>query len=307
MGSWCSLAATAMVITAVTAVGAAGGSMTVSAAASPSTVGPCGTTMPPIASTPARVSKPVLGAYEMTPQPGAGYPPDDLTVIQRQIKQAYNNGMTGFRAEWDGSSTTKKGFEDLLRCSAKFQQSTGHLFASAIMLDVDSARTTGFGKVMKFLLSNYMGTKYYLHEHGKPVMFLWDPHSSISSDIKALRASGAGRTLLFADGINDCSTASARENLAAGASGIYVAFDCTGQAQPNLAAVVRSSGKSWIAGAYADSTYETQWKTAIGTKPLGITIATYNNYRSVHIEGKHALLAITKCQSHEYRTGRHTC
>jgi hypothetical protein len=122
----------------------------------------------------------------MSDLPPVHYDSSSVSTIDRQLHEATNAGINGFISSWWGKGdVTDTNFASLQLQADALQKSGGPHFASTIYLESDAPALKTAGNItraLRYVLSSYADSPYFMHWHGKPVIFIWD-------------ALGGGRTL----------------------------------------------------------------------------------------------------------------
>lgn len=248
----------------------------------------------------------------MSDLPTIRYNSTDDATIERQINWAAQAGITGFISSWWGAGDkTDHNFAKLLTHAASLQRRTGYPFASTLYFESDAPALQGQTRMvngLRYITSHYSHDSHFLHWHGKPVLFFWNPlgngrtlalWASIRRQVDPHQqwiwsAEGVDTSLLTVfDGIHLFS---------AGYWGLQhgnmAAVDKGFRNKVNAYNAAHHSHKIWAAGVmpgYNDTrvagrrgtyivprnngaTYQTSWNAAIASSPDWITITTFNEW-----------------------------
>lgn len=248
----------------------------------------------------------------MSTLPTIRYNSTDDATIERQINWAAHAGITGFINSWWGpGDKTDHNFAKLLTHADSLQKRTRYPFASTLYIESDAPALQGQARMvngLRYITSQYSNNPHFLHWHGRPVLFFWDPL-------------GNGRTLALWASIRQqvdphhrwlWSAEGVDTNLLTVFDGIHLfSAGYWGLQYGNMAEVDKGfrnkvnaynathhSHKIWAAGVlpgYDDTrvpgrvgayriprnngaTYRTSWNAAIASNPEWITITTFNEW-----------------------------
>lgn len=248
----------------------------------------------------------------MSDLPTIRYNSADDATIERQINWAANAGITGFISSWWGrGDKTDKNFATLLAQSASLQKRTGYNFASTLYFESDAPALRSQTNIVNSLLyitSHYSKSPYFLHWHGKPVLFVWNPLGNgrtlaLWASIRK-RADPDHKWIWSAEGvdINLLNVFDGIHLFSAGYWGLLhgtmPAVDEGFRNKVNAYNAAHHTQKIWAAGVlpgYDDTripgrtgtykvprnngaTYHTSWSAAIASNPDWITITSFNEW-----------------------------
>ncbi len=248
----------------------------------------------------------------MSDLPTIRYKSSDTATVDRQLNWAAQAGISGFISSWWGAGDqTDKNFTTLLARSALLQKRTGDHFASTIYFESDAPRLQGKTNIvnsMRYLLAHYANSPYFLHWHGKPVIFIWDPLGGgrTLAEWASVRQQVDPRNQMIwsAEGV-DMSLLSVFDGIhlfSAGYWGIQhgnmKAVDQGFRNKINAYNAAHHTHKIWAAGVlpgYDDTrvpgrkgtykiarnngaTYRTSWDAAIASNPDWVTITSFNEW-----------------------------
>lgn len=248
----------------------------------------------------------------MSDLPTIHYNSDDESTIERQVNWAAQAGITGFISSWWGQGDhTDANFARVLAYAASLQQQTGYHFASTIYFESDAPALLGMSNIVKqlrYVLNTYASNSNFLHWHGKPVIFIWDPLGGgrTLSMWQAVRnqVDPHNSTIWSAEGVN--------MNLLSVFDGIHLfsaaywgiqhndinAVDQGFRAQINAYNSAHHTQKIWAAGVFPGlndskvpgrknpivvprnngATYRASWGGALSSSPDWITITSFNEW-----------------------------
>ena len=248
----------------------------------------------------------------MSDLPTIRYNSDDESTIERQVNWAEQAGITGFISSWWGQGDhTDTNFARVLAYAANLQQQTGYHFASTIYFESDAPALQGLNNIvrqLRYVLNTYANNSNFLHWHGKPVIFIWDPL-------------GGGRTLSMWQTVRNqvdphnttiWSGEGANVNLLSVFDGIHLfsaaywgiqhndinAVDQAFRSQINAYNAAHHTQKIWAAGVFPGfndtkvpgrknpivvprnngATYRESWNGALSSSPDWITITSFNEW-----------------------------
>jgi Glycosyl hydrolase family 99 len=248
----------------------------------------------------------------MSDLPTIRYNSTDDATIERQINWAAHAGITGFINSWWGpGDKTDHNFAKLLTHAASLQKRTGYPFASTLYIESDAPALQSHASMvqgLRYIASHYSNNPHFLHWHGKPVLFFWDPLGN--GRTLALWASirrqvdPHDKWLWSAEGV-DTSLLTVFDGIHLFSAGYWgllhgnmAAVDKGFRSKVNTYNAAHHSHKIWAAGVmpgYDDtrvpgrvgaykvprnngSTYRTSWNAAIASSPEWITITTFNEW-----------------------------
>ncbi len=248
----------------------------------------------------------------MSDLPTIRYTSADNTTIDRQLNWAAQAGISGFISSWWGAGDqTNTNFANLLTRSALLQQRTGNHFASTIYFESDAPHLQGKTNIIngiRYLLTHYASSQYFLHWHGKPVIFIWDPLGGgrTLAEWAAVRqqVDPHNQMIWSAEGVNMnlLSVFDGLHLFSAGYWGILngnmKAVDQSFRSKINAYNAAHHTNKIWAAGVlpgYDDTripgrkgaykvprnngaTYRTSWDAALASNPDWVTITTFNEW-----------------------------
>jgi len=269
-------------------------------------------------------SRPVLAFYytwyspstwclcRMSDLPTIRYDSHAVTTIDRHIAWASDAGITGFITSWWGpGSSSDHDFATLLSRSSLLEQTTNRRFSSTIYLESDAPALTTESNIvaaLRYVLARYGADPHFLHWHGKPVIFIWDPLGggrtlATWADVRA-RVDPHDQTIWSAEGTDPAllGVFDGIHLFSAGYWGILAgnmaAVDQGFRAKVDAYNQAHGTRKIWAAGVqpgYDDrrvpgrqntyvvprdggATYRTSWTAAMASNPDWITISTFNEW-----------------------------
>lgn len=248
----------------------------------------------------------------MSDLPTIRYNSADDATIERQINWAANAGITGFINSWWGpGDKTDKNFVKILAHAAALQKRTGYRFDSTLYFESDAPALrsqTNMIKGLRYITSHYSNNSHFLHWHGKPVLFFWDPLGSgrtLALWASIRRQVDPGHKWIWsAEGVdmNLLNVFDGIHLFSAGYWGLLhgnmAAVDQEFRYKVNAYNISHHTQKIWAAGVmpgYDDTripgrqgaykvprnngaTYRTSWNAAMASSPQWITITTFNEW-----------------------------
>lgn len=248
----------------------------------------------------------------MSDLPTIRYNSTDDATIERQINWAAHADITGFISSWWGQGDkTDRNFAKLLTHATALQKRTKYPFASTLYFESDAPALQGRTRMingLRYITSHYSHDPHFLHWHGKPVLFFWDPLGN--GRTMALWASIRRQVdpdhqwIWSAEGvdINLLTVFDGIHLFSAGYWGLLhgnmAAVDMEFRNKVNTYNATYHTHKIWAAGVmpgYDDTrvpgrigtykvlrnngaTYHTSWNAAITSNPDWITITTFNEW-----------------------------
>lgn len=246
----------------------------------------------------------------MSDVPRKAYESGNPGTIDRQIKQAWRAGVTGFIASWPGPGNTQDdNLALLLDRVGRFDRATGAHFVTSVYLETDAAGVQGnVPQAIRYLISHYTSNPSFFRWNGRPVIFIWAPLGNGRSlgTWAAIRrqvdphyhlfwsGEGTDTSLLSVfDGIHLFSAA--YWGLLDGSIG---SIDAGFRARVSAYASAHHVRRVWAAGVepgYDDTrvpgrtgtyrvprrngaTYRQSWQAAIASRPDWVTITTWNEW-----------------------------
>ena len=273
---------------------------------------------------PINYNKPVLAFYymwyhqsdwcgcHMSDLPATQYDSSNDSIIDQQVNEAANAGITGFISSWWGpGDNTDNNFVKLLAHANTLEQNAGFHFASSLYFESDAPKLQGMGNIvngLRYIQSHYQNNAHFFHWHGKPVLFFWDPLGggrTLSEWASIRQQVDPNHTMIWsAEGV-DMSLLNVFDGIhlfSAGYWGIQhgdmpqvdqgfrnqiTAYNQTYHTQKIWAAGVlpgyddtRIPGRqgTFIVPRNNGATYRTSWSAATSSSPDWITISTFNEW-----------------------------
>ncbi len=145
---------------------------------------------------------PALGAYDS----------HDPAVIEHQVREAHDAGITGFIASWWGQGSFEdRGIPLLLSAAAKHGFAVSAYYEKVEGNDPDSRKEAAIAD-LNYLLTRYATDKAWLRAAGKPVLFVYGRalHALAPAVwqqvIQQVRRNNPSGVLLIADGLDPAFT-----------------------------------------------------------------------------------------------------
>lgn len=269
-----------------------------------------------------RSARPVLAFYytwyhpstfcgcAMSDLPVHPYESGDPATIDRQIREAWGAGLTGFITSWPGPGNTQDAnLRLLLSRVAAFDRQTGHQFVTSLYFESDADAVRGnLSGAMSYAIHHYTSEPHFFRWHGKPVIFIWHPVGNgrtLATWSRVRRQVDPGHRLIWSAEGTDLGLLRMFDGIhlfSAGdwglQDGTMAAVDASFRTRVNAYNASARAQKIWAAGVepgYDDTrvpgrarphrvprkggaTYRLSWIAAIASHPDWITVSTFNEW-----------------------------